>query len=122
MGEKKKILVIDDDAAVLDTTSTFLELFGYSVIQAKDGIEGISKFREHLPDLVFMDVKMPKLDGYETFFEIKHEFPQAKVIFMTAHADYSKWNEAKRKNALELIEKPYSPEELKKITARYCPK
>lgn len=119
MKDKKTILVVDDDEAVLDTTATFLEFFGYSVITAKSGTEAISKFKEFLPGLVFLDIKMPKMDGYDTFFDLKRQFPEAKVIFMTAHADFKKWDEAKKENALDLIEKPYSAELLKEITEKY---
>jgi DNA-binding NtrC family response regulator len=122
MSKKGTILVADDDTGVLDTTSTLLEFFGYNVIQAKNGLEAISKYKEHRPGLVFLDVKMPKMDGYETFFEIEKEFPNAKIIFMTAHADYSKWQKAKSKNALELIEKPYSAEKLKELAEKFCTK
>jgi len=118
---KRTILVVDDDEAVLDTTSTLLEFFGYFVIRAKNGIEAISKYREHKPGLVFLDVKMPKMNGYETFFELEKEFPKAKVIFMTAHADFSKFEEAKKKKALELIEKPYSPVKLKELAEKFYP-
>ena len=114
------ILVADDDAAVLDTTVTFLEFFGYTVISATNGFDAISLFKKHSPELVFLDVKMPKLDGYETFFKLREQFPNAKVILMTAHADYSKWNDAKNQGALELIEKPYSAELLKKLATKYC--
>jgi len=119
---KGTILVVDDDEFVLDTTSTLLEFFGYSVIQAKNGIEALSKYRDKKPGLVFLDVKMPKMDGYDTFFELTKENPNAKVIFMTAHADYSKWEEAKKRQALDLIEKPYSAEKLKKLTEKHYPK
>jgi len=122
MNNKKTILVADDDEEVLDTTVTLLELFGYSVIKAKDGFDAIVKYRKYKPGLVFLDVKMPKMDGYKTFFELEKEFPKAQVIFMTAHADYSKWAEAKEKNALELIEKPYSAEELRELTEKFYPK
>jgi two-component system, chemotaxis family, chemotaxis protein CheY len=122
MESKGTILVADDDEAVLDTTVTFLEFFGYNVIKAKNGLEAISKYREHKPGLVFLDVKMPKMDGYNTFFEIEKEFPKAKIIFMTAHADYSKWDLAKAKKALDLIEKPYSAEKLKELTEKFYPK
>ena len=114
------ILVADDDVAVLDTTVVFLEFFGYDVIFAKDGFEAISLFEKHHPDLVFLDVKMPKMDGYEAFFKLHEQFPNAKVILMTAHADYSKWDDAKNLGALELIEKPYSAELLKKLVTKYC--
>ncbi len=118
---RKKILVVDDDEAVLDTTCTFLEFFGYEVIRAKGGIEAISMFKEHKPELIFLDVKMPKISGYQTFFELEKRFSNIKVIFMTAHADYSKWVEVKKKHALEIIEKPYSAELLRGLTEKYLP-
>jgi len=114
------ILVVDDDLAVLDTTATLLELFGYEVVKAHDGYDALLKFEQFKPQLVFLDVKMPKMDGYKTFFEMKKNFPKSKIILMTAHADYSKWDEAKKNNALEIIEKPYSAELLKKLVTKYC--
>lgn len=122
MNKKGTILVADDDEAVLDTTSTFLEFFGYNVIQAKDGPDAISKYKENKPGLVFLDVKMPKMNGYQAFFEIEEEFPEAKVIFITAHSDFSKWKKAKNKHALDLIEKPYSAEKLRELTEKFYPK
>jgi two-component system chemotaxis response regulator CheY len=121
MNKKRLILVVDDDDAVLDTTCAVLEFFGYSVIQAKDGFDAISKYKKYLPGLVLLDIKMPRMDGYETFFELEEKFPDAKVIFMTAHVDYSKWINAKNKNALELIEKPYSIERLKELVEKFYP-
>ena len=120
MADEHVILVVDDDLAVLDTTATLLELFGYRVVKAHDGHEALVKFKQFNPSLVFLDVKMPRMDGYKTFFELKKNFPKSQVILMTAHADYSKWDEAKKKNALEIIEKPYSAELLKKLVTKYC--
>ena len=120
--DKKTILVADDDEEILNITSTFLQFLGYTVIGAKNGIEAISKYREYKPGLVFLDVKMPKMDGYETFFELERGFPEAKVIFMTAHVDFSKWNDAKKKKALDLIEKPFTFERLKTLTDKFYPK
>ncbi|MDH3278620.1 MAG: response regulator [Nitrosopumilus sp.] len=122
MNKKGTILVADDDKAVLDTTSTLLEFFGYNVIQAKDGLDAVSKYRENKPGLVFLDVKMPKMSGYQAFFELEEEFPEAKVIFITAHADFSKWKKAKSMHALELIEKPYSAEKLRELAEKFYPK
>lgn len=122
MSEKRIILLADDDEVVLDTTTTILEFFGYSVIQAKDGFDAISKYKKYVPGLVFLDIKMPKKDGYETFFELKKHFPKIKVIFMTAHADYSKLADVKNKHVLEVIEKPYSAEQLNNLIEKHYPK
>ena len=122
MKKKGLILVVDDDLDVLDTTTTLIEFLGYDVISTNNGFEAISKYKENKPGLVFLDVKMPKIDGYQTFFELKKQFPKIQVILMTAHADYSKWEEAKKYNALEMIEKPYSVELLRDLIAKYYPK
>lgn len=121
MTKSSLVLIVDDDEGLLDTTSTFVEFFGYDVITAKDGVDAVSLYKKHKPGLVLMDVKMPKMDGYSAFFSIEKEFPNAKVIFMTAHSDFSKWSQAKEKNALDLIEKPYSPEQLKALLQKHLP-
>ena len=122
VNQKRVVMVVDDDESILDTTGTLLEFFGFDVITAHDGIEALSLYKKHKPGLVFLDVKMPRMDGFETFFKLEEQFPKAKIIFMTAHGDDSKWQEAKRKNALALIEKPYSAESLREMTEKYYPK
>lgn len=115
----KKILLVDDDVDLLDSTASLIEVMGYNPIKASDGFSAVEKYEKFRPDLVLMDVKMPKMDGYETFFEIKERFNEAKVIFMTGFADFSKWQKAKSQCAIYMIEKPFSAEFLSELIRRH---
>ncbi|MEW6418974.1 MAG: response regulator [Nitrospirota bacterium] len=66
-----KILVVDDDPDVLDAISIILEANGYEVATARDGIDGLDKLKEEKPDLMILDLLMPKMDGFEVCKELK---------------------------------------------------
>jgi CheY-like chemotaxis protein len=89
MINDKLILVVDDDPDLVDAVSMKLESENYRVITAYDGVEAWEKIRESPPDLVLLDVMMPRKNGYEVCDEIKTD-PQYKKIFvllLTAVAD-----------------------------------
>ncbi len=69
----KRILVADDDAKILFLMKDMLELKGYAVIEAKDGQEALDKAKKEKPDLVILDVTMPKLDGDQVYMMLKSE-------------------------------------------------
>ncbi len=79
----KRILVIDDDAAIRLTIETILTSSGYTVICAADGKEGVRLFRDTRPDLVITDVIMPVQEGIETILVLRQEHPDAKIIAMS---------------------------------------
>ena len=66
-----KILVVDDDPDVLEAISIILEANGYDVVTARDGLEGLDKLKEEKPDLMILDLLMPKMDGFEVCKELK---------------------------------------------------
>lgn len=66
-----KILVVDDDPDILEAISIILEANGYEVITARDGIDGLNKLKEEKPDLMILDLLMPKLDGFGVCKELK---------------------------------------------------
>jgi len=66
----KKILVVDDEPDAIDFVKEVLEGEGYMVVTAGDGVKGLAAMRRENPDLVFLDVQMPELDGFETFQEM----------------------------------------------------
>lgn len=66
-----KILVVDDDPDILEAISIILEANGYKVITARDGIDGLNKLKEEKPDLMILDLLMPKLDGFGVCKELK---------------------------------------------------
>ena len=82
-----QVLLVDVDPSILDVYGTFLELSGYKVIKANNATQGIELYKKHKPCIVFSDVKMPGIDGYEFFSTIHKLDPQAKIIFVTGFED-----------------------------------
>jgi len=109
-NNKKLILLVEDDFDVLESVSDLLVIFGYDVITAPDGLLAVKKYDEYTPDLVLMDVKMPKMDGYEAFFKIKQNHNDAKVILMTGFGGDPRQDKAKNLGLVGILEKPPSPQ------------
>ncbi|MDX2091352.1 MAG: response regulator [Kofleriaceae bacterium] len=80
---QKKILAVDDANTVLMMEQLILREAGYAVVTARDGEEAITKAREERPDLIVMDVVMPKLDGFQACRRIRDEHPALPIIMMT---------------------------------------
>ena len=80
-------LVIDDETATLTMFRLFLNAYGYSVITADSGETGLEMVREHHPGIVFTDLKMPGMDGFEVLRQIKKTAPATEVIVITGHGD-----------------------------------
>jgi len=81
-----KILVIDDSKTIRRTAETLLTKEGCQVFTAIDGFDALSKIADHQPDLIFVDIMMPRLDGYETCSLIKHNkmFKETPVIMLSS--------------------------------------
>ncbi len=80
MGEKKRILIIDDEPATLDLLERVLELEGYEAVLAANGQEGVAKFQQRPCDLVVTDMVMPEKDGLRTILDLRLEAPDLPVI------------------------------------------
>lgn len=117
---RKTVLIVDDDVDLLENTAFMIKGMGYDVFTARDGDEGVVKYKDIRPNLTFMDVRMPKMDGYDAFFKIKQFDPEAKVILITAYnQDEKKYLKAKSMSLLDSIAKPYSFEILEEIINKY---
>jgi DNA-binding NtrC family response regulator len=77
---KERILLIDDDIAVLRTLEIILTDLDYDIVTAKDGVEGLKTFYATHPDLVITDLIMPEKEGIETIIEMRRERPEVKII------------------------------------------
>ena len=82
----RKILIADDEQAILDTVGAYLKQEGYDVLAARDGREALYRFRDERPDLVILDVMMPELDGWSVARAIRKE-SDVPLLFLTARAD-----------------------------------
>ena len=106
MSGKTNILVVDDEIEMCLTLSDILEARGYRVTYAQDGFQAIAKARETSFDVVLMDVRMPEMDGVETFRRLKTVSPGSKVVMMTAYAVEDLIADALREGAYGVMYKP----------------
>ncbi|MEM2160362.1 MAG: response regulator [Candidatus Nitrosotenuis sp.] len=118
---RKAILVVDDDVDLLENTAFMISSMGHDVFTAKDGDEGVTKYKDVKPDLTFMDIRMPQMDGYDAFFKIKQYDQDAKVILITAYnQDEKKYLKAKSLGLVDAISKPYSFEIMENLIGKYA--
>lgn len=102
-----KILVVDDQIGMLETFTDILEDKGYNVETAEDGFTAIDKVKAGSFDIIFMDIKMPGINGVQTFREIKKINDKTRVIMMTAYAVEDLIKEAIEEGAYTVIYKPF---------------
>jgi CheY-like chemotaxis protein len=107
MGNKNRILVVDDEAALRTVLSSELHTEGYVVSTASDGDEAIDLLQSHPYDLILLDIKMPRVDGFQVLRYVKEKLPQIKVIMLTGFADLKNAIESKKLGAEDFISKPY---------------
>ena len=120
LAGKKIILIADDDLDVLESTQYMMLEEGYDVITAHNGEEAINAYKIHNPGIVFLDIRMPIMDGYEAFFNIKKYDSNAKIVFITAFSvDNEKAEKAKEIGLLDLLHKPIEFEKITKIIEKY---
>jgi len=116
-----KILLVDDDSDYLEVTQLMLMDEGYDVIPATNGEEGIAKYKDSKPDIVFLDIKMPGIDGYETFFRIKKIDSDAKIVFASSYAlENEKYKKVKEMDLCGIINKPADFDEYEKMIKKYA--
>jgi signal transduction histidine kinase len=101
-----KLLVIDDEAPILEILEISLASEGYDVVTAQNGVDGIRAFEEHGIKLVLTDIRMPGMDGIEILKEIKAKDKEAEVIVITGHGDMDAAVSAIRHGASDFITKP----------------
>ena len=108
---KQKILVADDEASIRRILETRLRMIGYDVVTAQDGEEAIALFNKINPDLIILDVMMPKLDGYGVTREVRRT-SDVPIIILTALGDVSERITGLELGADDYVIKPFSPKEL----------
>jgi CheY-like chemotaxis protein len=81
--QRRRVLIIDDEDIIRDSVSTYLEDSGFVVYQAGDGREGLSRFQELTPDVVLLDLRMPRMDGLEVLEAIGGQLDRIPVIVVT---------------------------------------
>lgn len=115
----KRILVIEDEIHIRDNIQDILELSGFEVLTAENGIVGLQLAKNKLPDLILCDIMMPKLDGYEVLKALRQEIETAliPVIFLTAKAERTDVRQGMELGADDYLTKPFSASELRRAIA-----
>jgi twitching motility two-component system response regulator PilG len=109
-----KILVIDDSKTIRRTAETLLSKEGCQVFTAIDGFDALSKIADHQPDLIFVDIMMPRLDGYETCSLIKHNktFKETPVIMLSSKDGLFDRARGRIVGSEQYLTKPFTRDEL----------
>jgi DNA-binding response OmpR family regulator len=121
----KKILIAEDERDIRDLVSFTLQFAGYQVIAAADGQEAVELAIREQPDMILMDVRMPRLSGYEACKRIKAEpsLVDVPVVFLSAKGQDSEIRLGLEAGAQEYVVKPFAPAELvekvKSLLAKY---
>lgn len=109
-----KILVVDDDSAINELIKINLELQGYEVIQAYNGVEGFAKAKQEEPSLIVLDVMMPEVDGYTVARRIRQckEIAEVPIIMLTALSELNNKVEGFDIGVDDYLTKPFEIDEL----------
>ncbi len=109
---KKKILLVEDEKVLIETVTLRLEAFGYEVISAYDGFEGLEKAKKEKPDLIILDLMLPKMDGYKVCGLLKADtrYNKIPIIMFTARAQESDKKMGQDVGADAYITKPFEPQ------------
>ena len=101
-----KILVIDDERSIRNSMKEILTFEGYEVTVAENGLEGVIAVKTEKPDVVFCDIKMPKMEGIEVLQRIREFTTEIPIIMISGHGTIDTAIEAIKKGAYDFIEKP----------------
>jgi twitching motility two-component system response regulator PilG len=109
-----KVLVIDDSKTIRKTAETLLKKEGCEVLTAVDGFEALSKIADHRPDIIFVDIMMPRLDGYQTCALIKHNavFKSTPVIMLSSKDGLFDRARGRIVGSEQYLTKPFTKDEL----------
>jgi two-component system KDP operon response regulator KdpE len=111
MVKRFRVLLVDDEVRILDFLSAKLKASGYEVITARNGIDALEEVKAQEPDLVVLDMIMPKMDGFEVLRELRH-FSSIPVIVLSARDADAHKIKGLELGADDYLTKPFNPEEL----------
>lgn len=118
MDIRPRILIIDDEEVVLDACGQILGERDYVLSTAADGATGLDRLGTFHPDLVFVDLKMPGLSGFQVLERIREIDPAVVTVVITGYATLSSAVEAMQKGAYDFLPKPFTPDEFRVVTTR----
>lgn len=119
--ENLKVMVVDDSKTIRRTAETLLKKVGATVITAEDGFDALAKIADTKPDIIFVDIMMPRLDGYQTCQLIKNNktFRDTPVIMLSSKDGLFDRARGRIAGSQEHINKPFTQEELIEVITKY---
>ena len=113
-GSGFKVLVIDDSNTIRRSAEIFLKQGGYEVVLAEDGFDALAKVSDHLPDLIFCDILMPRLDGYQTCAIIKRNarFAGIPVVMLSSKDGVFDKARGRMVGSQDYLTKPFTKDQL----------
>ena len=122
IGSTFKVLVIDDSNTIRRSAEIFLKQGGHEVLLAEDGFDALSKVNDYQPDLIFCDILMPRLDGYQTCAIIKRNarFSQVPVVMLSSKDGVFDKARGRMVGAQDYLTKPFTKDQLLQAVAQMC--
>ena len=116
-----KVLVIDDSNTIRRSAEIFLKQGGHEVLLSEDGFDALSKVNDHLPDLIFCDILMPRLDGYQTCAIIKRnaKFSNIPIVMLSSKDGVFDKARGKMAGSQDYLTKPFTKDQLLKTVQSY---
>ena len=123
MASQKKVLIVDDDIGCRELLVMIAEKLGYSALQAADGIEALDQASQRHPDLIFMDLLMPRMSGDEATALLKAKLPTKNIpiVICTALSQGPQTTAALDAGAEEILQKPIGMSVIRGALQRYAP-
>lgn len=119
--ETLNVMVVDDSPIIVRKLTALLNTLGYNVIKtAEDGAEAVEDYKQYKPDVVTMDVTMPKMDGIEATQAIMSEFPDAKIVMVTSHGQETMVLNALKAGAKGYVLKPFHQQKVYETIQKVC--
>ena len=114
-------MIIDDSNTIRRTAEALLKKAGYDVLTAADGFEAMAIITDHRPDIIFVDIMMPRLDGYQTCLLIKNnrQFKHIPVIMLSSKDGLFDRARGRIAGSQEHVNKPFTQEELIEVISKY---
>ena len=124
MGEAKKILIVDDEQDIVETLKFMLEAEGYECFCAYDGENGLTLAKEIIPDLMILDIMMPKINGYKISRLLKYDtkYKDIPIIMVTARSQEEDKLIGQETGVNEYITKPFELDDIIKKVKEYLEK
>ena len=117
----KRCMIVDDDLEFRDSIHLVLLDTGHDVLAVRNGDEAVLEYPKFSPDIVFMDIRMPGLDGYNAFLQIVRDDPDARVVFMSSYdLNDKKYGYARSIAPVNLIEKPFTIRDINRMIRKHA--